>query len=76
MSERIGLIQGDDIVTVIIDGKHAGELLRDSQGEWCGDLEFTHNDNVTYGYQVHDARDLREVSGQVQDFIWGDFEDL
>lgn len=76
MSERIELTQGEGTVTVIIDGNQAGELSKDSHGEWCGDLEFTHHDNITYGYQVHDARDLREIRGQVQDFIWGNFEDL
>lgn len=76
MRVRIELIQSDNTVTVIIDESHAGELSRDSHGEWCGDLELTHHDSVTYGYQVHDARDLREIRGQVQDFIWGNFEDL
>ncbi len=76
MSERIELVQSDDTVTVIIDGSHAGELSRDSYNDWAGDLEYTHHDNITYGYQVHCARDLREIRGQVQDFIWGDFEDL
>ena len=79
MSERIELLQSDDTVTVIIDGSHAGELSleKNSHGDWWfGDLEFTHHDNVTYGYQVHSARDLREIRGQVQDFIWGNFEDL
>ena len=76
MRERIELIQSDNTVTVIIDGSHAGELSRDSHGEWCGDLELARHDNITYGYQVHDAQDLREIRGQVQDFIWGNFKDL
>ena len=76
MSERIELTQGEGTVTVIIDGNSAGELSKDSHGEWCGDLELTHSDNITHGYQVDGARDLREIRGQVQDFIWGNFEDL
>lgn len=79
MSNRIELIQGEDMVTVIIDGSHAGELSieKNSHGEWWfGDLEFTHSDGVTYGYQIDGALNLAEIHGQVQDFIWSDFKDL
>lgn len=79
MSNRIELIQSDDTVTVIIDGSHAGELSieKSLHGDWWfGDLELLRHDGVTYGYQVDGARDLGEILGQVQDFIWSDFEDL
>lgn len=77
-TDRIMIIPNGGNLIVKIDGAIAGILKRDSYDHWIGDLEakIPQASMQLYGLAIDCAETPREVLGQVQDFIWGDFEDL
>ena len=48
----------------------------DSYGHFEGDLEYSHTDGCTYLCQIQSAETLVEVRRQLEEIIYGDFEDL
>ena len=77
-ADRIVITEHGPKLMVRIDGVLAGELERDSYGDWIGDLEakIPQANMQLYGVAIDCAQTPREVLGQIQDFIWGNFEDL
>lgn len=77
-ADRVMIAPDGAKLLVRIDGVVAGKLERNSYGDWVGYLEakIPQADMQTYGLQIESARNQSEVLGQVQDFIWGNFEDL
>ncbi len=76
-SESRVKFEGSERYQVKIDGDVAGYVSReDSYGHFEGDLEYNHTDGCTYLCQIQSAETLDEVRRQLEEIIYGDFEDL
>lgn len=76
-SESRVKFEGSERYQVKIDGGIAGYVSReDSYGHLEGDLEYNHTDGCTYLCQIQSAETLDEVRRQLEEIIYGDFEDL